>query len=275
MPIEQRANFWTHWSSFGQGESEVLLLHCTMGSLGAWRGLVECLSDKYFFTAFDMPGHGKSESWIDQDDFHTLTTEIAKTFLDKPMDLVGHSFGGSVALRLAMEVPEKVNSLVLIEPVIMNLAFRDEPTLKKVYDEDHRRYFEAFEAGDYETASKEFHIHWGDGTAWEDLPDRLRALMVQKIKMIRAGDSNVYGDSYGFSKPGRLNKIKIPTLLMEGGKSHSSVVKINDALQRRLSQTSRILIASAGHMIPITHPLQTATALERFWSGLRKSCSLN
>ena len=45
-------------------------------------------------------------------------TEIGKALMGgEPMDVVGHSFGGSIALRLALEMPELVKSLTLIEPV--------------------------------------------------------------------------------------------------------------------------------------------------------------
>ena len=75
---------------------------------------------------------GMSGEWRDQGDFHTIGTDIAKTFMDRPMDLVGHSYGGTIALRLALEVPELVRSLVLIEPVLMNLAFKDDPSSKVI-----------------------------------------------------------------------------------------------------------------------------------------------
>ena len=268
MPLEPRADFMVNWLSFGRGTEAALLLHCTMGSLGAWRGLIDFLSSDYRFTAFDMPGHGKSGAWEDEGDFHTCSTEIAKTFLTSPMHLIGHSFGGSIALRLALELPDKVRSLVLIEPVMMNLAFLDDPTFKELYDRDHRRYHESFEAGNYEKAAQEFYIHWGDGRAWKDLPERSRNLMVDKIRMIRAGNQSVYEDRYGFCEKGRLSAIDLPVLLIEGGKSHSSVARINDALEHRLQKTSRVRIDSAGHMVPITHPEETAKAVERFFNNL-------
>ena len=268
MPIEPRADFMVNWLSFGRGTEEVLLLHCTMGSLGAWRGLIDCFSSDYRFTAFDMPGHGKSGEWEDQGDFHTHGTEIAKTFLGSPMHLIGHSFGGSIALRLALELPEMVRSLVLIEPVMMNLAFLDDPAFKEVYDWDHRLYYEAFEAGNYEKAAQEFSVHWGDGRAWRDLPERSRNLMINKIRMISAGDHSVYGDRYGFCEEGRLSAIDLPVLLIEGGKSHSSVAKINNSLERRLQMTSRVCINSASHMVPITHPQETAEAIDCFFNKL-------
>ena len=86
--------------------------------------------------------------------------------------------------------------------------------------------------------------------------------------MISAGDHSVYGDRYGFSEQGRLSVIDAPILLVEGGKSHRSVSKINDALERRLEITSRVRVDTASHMVPITHPKETADAVESFLSKL-------
>ncbi|MGA0370929.1 MAG: alpha/beta hydrolase [Rhodobacteraceae bacterium] len=265
MPIEMRADFQTHWTTFGEGETDVLLFHCTMGSVGAWRGLTQCLSEGYHFTAFDLPGHGKSGAFTGERDFQDLSSAMGRTFLDRPMHLVGHSFGGSVALRLALEEPDKVRSLVLIEPVMMNLAFADDPEFKVAYDADHRAYFDAFMAGDHETAAREFSLLWGDGRDWMDIPEFARTQMIDKIPMIYAADSKVYRDEYGFSEVGRLSGISVPVLLMEGGVSHFSVAHMNAALERRLSNSTRKTIEGAGHMLPITHPQATAQSIADFW----------
>ena len=268
MPIEERADFQTHWAIFGEGNSDVLLFHCTMGTVGAWRGLTQCLSQGYRFTAFDLPGHGKSGAFTGKLDFQDLSCAIGKTFLDRPMHLIGHSFGGSVALRLALEVPKMVRSLVLIEPVMMNLAFADDPAFKDTYDVDNRAYFDSFMAGDHETAAREFSLLWGDGRPWLDIPESARAQMIEKIPMIYAADSKVYRDEYGFAEPGRLDVISVPVLLIEGEESHFSVAHMNAALDRRLSKSTRDKIKGAGHMLPITHPKETARAISAFWEDM-------
>ena len=173
-----------------------------------------------------------------------------------------------MALRLALEVPEMVSSLVLIEPVMMNLAFADDPAFKEKYDADHRAYFESFMAGDHETAAREFSLLWGDGRSWLDIPETARAQMIEKIPMIYAADSKVYRDEYGFAEPGRLDVISVPVLLIEGEESHFSVAHMNAALDRRLSKSTRDKIKGAGHMLPITHPKETARTISAFWESM-------
>ncbi len=271
MPIETRANFLTNWMTWGKGVQHVLLLHCTMGKASAWRRMIKHLGSDYTFIAFDLPGHGKSGEWCDQGDFHTIGTEIAKTFLEKPMDLVGHSYGGTIALRLALEVPQLVRSLVLIEPVLVNLAFKDDPAFKNSYDLDHKKYNDALSAGDFERAAGAFAANWGDGQIWEDLTQRSRKHLAEKIHMVKVGEHNVYGDKFGFSEANRLSKINVPVLLLEGTQSHESVSKINSALERRLSNPSRVYVDKAGHMLPITNPIETAQAISQFWGATSSS----
>jgi pimeloyl-ACP methyl ester carboxylesterase len=77
--------------------------------------------------AFDLPGHGRSADWDGASDYHHLSTQIAASFLTEPVDLIGHSFGATVALRLAVEQPQKLRSLILIEPVFFAVAAQDSP----------------------------------------------------------------------------------------------------------------------------------------------------
>ena len=269
MPIETIAGFETHWERFGEGLHKNMLIHCTMGSMMAWRRLLEHIDNNNTWVAFDLPGHGKSGQWQFDRDFHTTVSEISKALLEKqPMDLVGHSFGGSVALRLALEVPHLVRSLTLIEPIVLSLAFEDDPSYKAAYDDDHRLYRAYIEQKDYENAAREFSLYWGDGQPWEKVSEKHRKMMTDQIIMIEEGAPVVYSDSYGFKEKGRLASVKCPVLLIEGQNSHESVGRVNKALARRLSDVRFKSVSEAGHMVPITHPKQVASSISAFWSEI-------
>ena len=67
-------------------------------------------------TAPDLPSHGRSALWDPQThpDCQKLSTQIVASFIERPVDLIGHSFGAVVALRLAVAAPEAIRSLTLI-----------------------------------------------------------------------------------------------------------------------------------------------------------------
>ncbi len=78
-------------------------------------------------TALDQPSHGRSADWDGERDLHGLTTQISIVMAEMigeggPVDIIGHSFGGTVALRMALERPDLVRSLTLVEPVIFAAA---------------------------------------------------------------------------------------------------------------------------------------------------------
>jgi pimeloyl-ACP methyl ester carboxylesterase len=118
-------------------------------------------------TAFDLPGHGRSADWDGISDYQSLSTQIAGNFITDPIDVIGHSFGATVALRLAVEQPEKVRSLILIEPVVFAVAGQDVPARLVVAQPYRNALQAALDKGDYLAATRALVEVWGDGTQWE------------------------------------------------------------------------------------------------------------
>ena len=98
---------------------------------GAGRGLAAALGDCVTLHAFDLPNHGKSGDWDGTGDMHDTASAMARTVLDDvgdaPIDVIGHSFGATVALRLAVEMPARLRRAALFEPVFFAPAFADNP----------------------------------------------------------------------------------------------------------------------------------------------------
>jgi len=93
-----------------------LFVHCSLGQSDSLRGLAAALPPaRNVF--FDLPGHGRSGPWRGNA-YQTDAYEIAAALLDAPTHVIGHSFGATVALRLAVERPDLVTRLTLIEPVM-------------------------------------------------------------------------------------------------------------------------------------------------------------
>ncbi|MEV0464920.1 alpha/beta hydrolase [Nocardia tengchongensis] len=106
----------------GSGPALVLLHGGGPGASGMsnYSRNVEVLAQRFRVIVPDMPGYGRSSKWIDQSDpFGDLAGAIGG-LLDElgiaSAHLIGNSYGGAAALRLAMERPEKVNRLVLMGP---------------------------------------------------------------------------------------------------------------------------------------------------------------
>ena len=266
MTKDIRGGHPTYWTTFGHGPRKALLIHCSLAHSGAWKGVAGLLGDRLTMRAFDLPGHGRSDDWSPERDMQETSTAMAADVIgdDGPMDIIGHSFGATVALRLAIERPELVRSLVLIESVFVAAALADDSTLADQHDASNMRYIEALERGDTMEAARAFMSEWGDGRPWEALPAEQRAFLASKIHLIQANQATVLADRPGILRDRRIEALDIPALFIRGADSSAYVAPIHAALVRRLKGARDIALTGAGHMAPITHSQETAELISEF-----------
>lgn len=259
-------DFQSFVHELGQGPRRALALHCTLAFGGAWGGMAKAMGGVVSFVAPDMPSHGKSDDWDGKS--HLSDTALAAAvdaMDDAPMDVIGHSFGGTTALRLAVEHPDRVRSLTMIEPVFFAVARADAPETLDAYDAMSAEFTAAMERGDHEAGARAFNRMWGDDApAWETVPARNRAAMVRGVHVVPGSRSVLYDDDRGLMAPGKLDAVQVPTLILRGALAHPAVVATNDGLAARMPDARQAVIEGAGHMAPITHPAETAAVWRAF-----------
>lgn len=100
----------------GEG-SPVLLLHGLFGMGGNLGGLARALQDRYRTFSLDLPNHGRS-SWSEDVSIDAMAAAVAEWMDSQSLatvSLVGHSLGGKVAMRLALDDPERIAALVVAD----------------------------------------------------------------------------------------------------------------------------------------------------------------
>ena len=233
-------------------------MHCALARRQSLRPLARALGGAAVL--IDMPGHGESDDWDGVAPYQALTSEAIAAAVegDGPAHILGHSFGATAALRLAVERPERVARLTLIEPVYFAAA-RGTPA-----HEAHRAAFAPFvaamEAGHRAEAAAIFNDLWG-AQRWSDLPEAMRADLARRIHLITAGGTAIEEDPEGLIAPERLKAVRCPVLFIEGGASPPVVSAISRALARDLFRATIRQVPGAGHMVPLTHPGEVAALI--------------
>lgn len=224
-----------------------------MGSGRAFDPMARRLGGRVDLTAFDLPSHGRSGAWqpADGEDYHTTVTRMAEGLLGEgPVDLIGHSIGATVALRLAVAAPGRVRSLTLIEPVLF-AASRSGHSL-----DDELAALAA--AGKIEAAARLFLGIWGAPGGFEALPRSLQQAAVELMPLVLETDAALSADVHGILRPGGLEAVRAPSLLIAGADSPAVVGEIFDTLAARLPDARRATVPGAGHMAPVTHPAEVS-----------------
>ncbi len=254
MATEVRGGVPVHVRRFGSGPEPALMLHCMLAHSGAWTGVAERMAGSWSAAAPDMPGHGRSAAWAPSDDLHDRVTAIAGSFLEDGLHLVGHSFGATVALRLAEAHPERIASLTLIEPVLFAAARETAPELFAAHREASARVDAAARDGDWDEAARRFTGRWGGGDGWDGIPAAKRAQMAAQMPMVLSTGAVLNDDSKGMLAPGAPERLRMPVLLVRGGASAPIMAAVHAGLAARLPTARDRVVEGAGHMVPLSHP---------------------
>ena len=267
---------YIHRRTFGSGAHNILAIHCSLAHSGAWRGLAGALGPNVTLHAFDLPNHGASGDWDGTGDMHDAATDMARTVLDDlgdaPIDVIGHSFGATVALRLAVESPGRLRRVVLFEPVFFAPVLADDPDFGAEYAAIDGLRATAYAEGRPEDAARIFNRHWAGAGTWSNLPVKTRTYMTERIGFVHQSTPFLIEDSAELMAPGRMMGARVPILMMRGSDSPWAA-KVNDAIARRLPDVTHAVVSGVGHMAPINAPEPVAAQICDFL-GLNRPSAL-
>jgi pimeloyl-ACP methyl ester carboxylesterase len=237
----------------GVGEP-VMLLHSSGSSAGQWRALAEQLSQRYHVIAPDLYGYGGTARWPGQRPFlleceAEIVLELLRR-LGQPAHLVGHSYGGAVALHVADARPGLLRSLTLIEPAAFHLLRGIDTAALAEIVQLAGHVARALEQGAYLAGFDSFFDYWSGTNASKQVPAHKRHAMAAHLVKI--------GIEFhaALNEPTRLadfRSMSVPTLLVRGACSPLPTRRICQLLEPVLPHAQGKTIAGAGHMSPLTH----------------------
>jgi lipase len=205
----------------GTDRETVVLLHGSASSGALWRHTKGELQSRYRCIAPDLIGYGSSAAWPQQTAFgldaelraiEPLLQCCADTF-----HLVGYSYGGVLALHLALANPPRVRSLTLIEPVFFAvLKYADDWTSYFQFCRVRDEFISALARDKRELAMRRFVDFWMGDDAWTRLPADARASMLKVADKIALDWQASFAADPGRA---RLSALAVRTLLVRGSDS--------------------------------------------------------
>ena len=245
----------------------VVCLHSNASSSSQWRLLMQELATDFHVLAPDMHGAGKGPAWPAQrplalaDEVALLESLFAR--VEGPISLVGHSYGGAVALLAALQQPQRVRALVLYEPTLFALvdAAFEPPNDADGIRQAVARADAALRVGDRSAAAGVFIDYWTGIGAWRAVPGAQRAAIETAIVNVQGWGDALFGEPTPLSA---FRALKIPMLLMVGRDSPASSRAVAQLLVQTLPKLETLEFEGMGHMGPITHPGPVNAAIEVF-----------
>jgi pimeloyl-ACP methyl ester carboxylesterase len=176
--------------------------------------------------------------------------------------IAGHSTGASIGAQLALDHPEKVHTLTLLEPTLLSLP------LGGAFLKAARPAFDAYASGDHSGAFAMF-VAAASGLDWEEcralLEERIPGVVTQSIK----DADTVFGvelpalTEWTFG-PDQAAAIRTPVLSVIGADTQPLWVEIAEFLRSSLPHVEERTIDSAGHLLQIQRPDPVAQAMAQF-----------
>jgi pimeloyl-ACP methyl ester carboxylesterase len=254
----------------GQGPG-VVCLHSNASNSGQWRPLMEMLAPEFHVLAADGYGAGKSPAWPTaravtlHDEVALLEPVLARA--GNRFVLIGHSYGGAVALLAALKHRARVRAMALYEPTLFALVDAQSPPPN---DADGikgavARAVAALEKGDANAAAGHFIDFWMGEGSWARTPDPRKPSIAAAVRNIQGWAHALMREKTPLEAFAALD---MPVLYMTGNRSPASSRGVARILTRVLPQVEVVELDGVGHMAPVTHPELVNGHIARFLGGL-------
>jgi pimeloyl-ACP methyl ester carboxylesterase len=256
-----------YYELIGEEGDPTVLIHGSWVDHRTWNLVAPLLVGSMRTLVYDRRGHGESTGLPRPEPLKTDAEDLAELLVATdhyPAHLIGHSYGGNVALRLAAYRPELVRSLVLHEPAMIGLL-DDDPVTQPEADRlraDVAQLTALIDQGRAEEAAREFvNAFAGDTEAWSHLSPEWQRTFLRNAPRWREEFSDPATERPDMVS---LAEFMSPVLFTEGALSAPFLHRMSEALRSRLKNAYTIRLPDVGHFPQITHPAQYVGVLHRF-----------
>jgi pimeloyl-ACP methyl ester carboxylesterase len=249
-------DIFIHYEAAGAGPP-VIFIHGFGGSTYSWRRNIDYFARSFRVYAIDLPGFGYSGRTTRPLFGRQAQARIVRGFLEvmgetEPAVLVGHSLGGGVALRYAVDFPAATRALILSAPAVhwnprwrraarlFQVPLLGPPIVRSIYYYAlaHPRALERMLAGAYGSR-----LNTVDAEMRESLfrPVRVRGTASSAIGLVRSRDDRPLTEL--------LDRVHAPALVVAGRRDLAIPLHSIERLSEALPDSRVVALDDAGHLV--------------------------
>jgi pimeloyl-ACP methyl ester carboxylesterase len=254
---------WDRWGDSADGAVPLFLCHGYSGSSHDWAMVADDLAQHRQVVSVDHRGHGRSQKLgsLDRYSIERIATDLV-ALLDAevgPVDLLGHSMGGAVAIRVVLERPDLVRSLILMDTSGWSFRPLDEGVAAMM-----AAFMAAFDpAGGLPDLSamagpEDALITAATPAEWQAIKAEMAAAFDPYA--MKALGNDLFNSDLSWVRP-RLADVTVPVTVIVGSNDHPFVDQADD-LAAAVPSGRVTLIEGAYHSPQLTHRVEWLAAVE-------------
>lgn len=260
MPTLQTTAGRLSWFDNGVTATDVptlLLLHSSGATHRQWRQLVAQLGNGWRILAPDLfgyrdtPQQTSDKRSIVQDEMDLLGALLQQQ-VNGPVHVVGHSYGGAVAMELALRHPQRIASLAMYEPVMFALLRDSEQQAAwSEIAQVAQRQVDLVAAGNLRAAASHFIAYWTAPGGFEAMPEAMQEAVAAGMPKVAAEFREVLRRR---DVPPDFSALTMPVLLLCGSHTTIAARGVVAELRRLLPAPRFVEVAGGRHMAPLQQP---------------------
>jgi 3-oxoadipate enol-lactonase len=235
----------------GKGPA-VVLVHAGIADSRMWEPQLLPFAKARSVIRVDLPGFGKSPIETNPVSYRGSVNAALDAYGIERAAIVGTSLGGTTALELALDTPERVTALVLVGAGIDDHDWGDE---MEAFDKAEEA---AIERGDLEAAVKVNLDLWvaGPRRTLDEVDPQVRELVaeMQMDAFRQEWPADLRALKLDPPASQRLGDIAVPTLVVTGDEDVADIIRIGDRLAREIPDVERATIGGAAHLPNLERP---------------------
>ena len=235
----------------------VVALHSSASNCSQWKSLTVQLQDWHEVFAVDLPGYGNGPARdTSVEGMNSVSAPVLSEIerLDTPIHLVGHSFGGAVAIKIALMRPDLVKSLTLYEPAAFQIlktgTLKERQVLSKFRNVE-RSLNTSISNGRDDLGMETFINFWNGENTWKQLPEALRGKLTSVASVVSSDFQCCISETWALKD---LADLSVPTLMMVGMDSPEVAQRTANLIAKNIPGAELAMLPGLGHMGPVQDP---------------------